>query len=206
MRLRQPSNGKMMVTVMRSLIYPRQEIWVPKPFLQRWRNSSGERIRLADGKRMNDTECCCDTADCAYCSGTVPSSLSVTIAGMANNPSGPCDVSNDCTVFNGTYTADFTTYLPGVYCQWLYDPDPAPLYCDSTSESPAQKYFTRLQVRILASGTLQVQLIVTTAIEEVYSNGSVSSDCDSWSSVSLAAGGGSSRCNDGSTTCTVTAL
>lgn len=67
---------------MPSLIYPKQELWKPEPFWQRWRNAAGERIRLDSGARMNDTECCCGGRVCDFCSDLLPEEASVTFTGF----------------------------------------------------------------------------------------------------------------------------
>lgn len=110
---------------MPSLIYPKQELWKPEPFWQRWRNAAGERIRLDSGARMNDDECCCDTGDygCSGCNGTgdnASQSVEVVISGVDD---GVTDCGGQCSDIDGTYVLDWIstntcTDGTGLICSW----------------------------------------------------------------------------------------
>lgn len=73
---------------MSTLTYPSFERWIASPFWQRWRNDDGKRIRLDNGERLNDDECCCgEYYQCANCSsGNILTELSVTFSGFVNTP------------------------------------------------------------------------------------------------------------------------
>lgn len=80
----------------------------------RFRNASGERIRV-DGQRMNAEDCCCDSEPCEFCDGgSMPSAVSLTFSGFTSLP---------WTYLNNTFVANSTGE-----CTYAYDDDANP--CD----------------------------------------------------------------------------
>lgn len=135
---------------------PKRELWLP---FARIRDGDGKRMRLGTGERLNtpsDPECCCG-GGCSICStGSYPDPVSVDIPDVvASSGSGTlCNVNQDCTVFEGTYSLDWINTLGDgeTTCGELYNYTlpTALLHCtNSTGFNVFRYWFSAVRASIL---------------------------------------------------------
>lgn len=119
--------------------------------MPRWRNGSGQRIRLDNGARMNDTACCCDE-ETTCCANAL-----VTIEGMANDG---CD---NCTDINATHVVPLTAKAADCGCVggdiFYYEGE---LICGQLGVSTTTWWTVYVELDCTDGYYLFVDLVVTT--------------------------------------------